>query len=394
MIAIKPDREEEAFVGFQQTITNIITAFPLCKKIIGVTLTTEAIVDNQQKNKQNANADLITDISVVCRDTIIIIEVKRFAVDARNQLNHQVDSYIESAKESDSQYSAIKYNIDLKWEEVISILQDVNIISRGSDNILIHYLKHLENRYQEWFSVKKFSDIDPDRDNEGLINKRIIRVIDNCCANEEEARQFSNRYIIPLDCGWASEVQIDMDYIKKSLKVIIWLGDTKTQGWVLLNKTNNDFSWVYNNILNVDNKKYNMEVNPYLRLAHFHSGKQYSYFDGNYYGVKFGKDKNKWYKLFDDISGWQRSDWDKLKGKFIKDYKGIIDYTEFVKEFKFNFENSNRSYVHVSFGFEITTYIPYKDIQVIDKSSKTEKGKDKVAELVRNVIDEYLKMIG
>ena len=44
------------------------------------------------ENKNDGNNGLITDIIISCKDTLVVIEVKRNAVDARLQLKQQVNT--------------------------------------------------------------------------------------------------------------------------------------------------------------------------------------------------------------------------------------------------------------------------------------------------------------
>jgi len=65
----------------------------------------------------------------------------------------------------------------------------------------------------------------------------------------------------------------------------------------------------------------------------------------------------------------------------------------FGASFSSNFENSNRSYVHVSFGYETSIYIPSSVIYKYEKNSSTLKGKDKLAEFISNIIDQIMNKI-
>lgn len=103
----------------------------------------------------------------------------------------------------------------------------------------------------------------------------------------------SGRYIIPLDYAFTSEAQISMDYDTNRLMITIWSGDTKWQGNCLLNKTFNDYSWIYTNSLMVDGNKLEVLTEPYLRLAHFQTSIVIEYFIKEYYKNNFGVSKEK-----------------------------------------------------------------------------------------------------
>jgi hypothetical protein len=87
----KPQRLNDKEIGIQQQIAKIVQSYPNPQNIIGITLTTASPI-NMIENKNDDNNGLITDIIISCKDTLVVIEVKRNAVDARLQLKQQVKS--------------------------------------------------------------------------------------------------------------------------------------------------------------------------------------------------------------------------------------------------------------------------------------------------------------
>jgi hypothetical protein len=348
------------------------------------------------ENKNGANSGLIVDIVISCRDTLVVIEVKRNANDARLQLKQQVESIAaEVARQGGNPPD--KELLDGTWEDIISILQDVyNISGSNEDSILGHYLNHLENHYQQWFPISLLTDILIDRENESAIDKRILSLIKNCCKNESDAEKYSGRYIIPLEYDFCTEAQLSMDYESKRLMITIWSGDTKWQGYCLFNKkTANDLSWVYENSLIVDGLELDLLTKPYLRLAHFQSTIIAEYFDKAYYQNNFGVSKKKCMELYNDITReWKKPEWQQLKDILKNKYKGLVDMSSFEPNFKSSFESSNRSYAHVSFGYETTVYLPLDIISKYEKNNSTLRGNDKLASFISKVIDELMKKIG
>ncbi|HYE11114.1 MAG TPA: PD-(D/E)XK nuclease family protein [Patescibacteria group bacterium] len=383
---LKPQKPGDKDIGIQQQITKIVASYPNPQNIIGITLTTSSPT-NWIENKKDDSNNLITDIVINCKDTLIVIEVKRNATDARLQLKQQVNSIISEVVKQGGNVPE-KVLLDGTWEEVISMLQDVHALTGyNSDNILGHYLKHLENNYQEWFPISLLSDIEISVENQTAIDKRIHKLIRNCCASDGDEEQYSGRYIIPLNFDFAAEAQVDMDYRTSSLMVTVWPGDTKWQGYCLLNKTVNTLDWIYDRKIIVDEIPFKVITEPYLRLAHFQSSIIIEYLDKQYYKDNFGTDKEKCKGLFDDISReWKRHEWDELRHLLLNKRKGLINENSFNEEFQAKFENSNRSYVHVSFGYETTIYIPMDIINKYEKQGSTEKGKDKLAILVSDII--------
>ncbi|GAB6152894.1 hypothetical protein JCM17380_16440 [Desulfosporosinus burensis] len=392
-IVIKPQKPGDREIGIQQQISKIVESFPNPQNIVGITLTTSRQT-NWIENKKDDSSNLVTDIVINCKDSLIVIEVKRDATDARLQLKQQVNSIISEVVLKGGNLPE-KVLLDGTWEELISILQDVYLLTGcNAESVLGHYLKHLENNYQAWFPVSLFSDIEITRENEVAIEKRILKLIRNCCQNNGDENKYSGRYIVPLSYDFTNEAQVDMDYETRSLMVTIWSGDTKWQGHCLLNKTLNNLAWVFDNVISVDNISLKVVTEPYLRLAHFQSSIIIEYFDIQYYKDKFGIEKEVCKKLFEDISReWKKQDWNELKRILFTDYKGLIDEDSFNKDFKTKFEETKRSYAHVSFGYETTVYIPIETVKKYEKKGSIEKGNDMLATYVNQVITTLIDKI-
>lgn len=58
-----------------------------------------------------------------------------------------------------------------------------------------------------------------------------------------------------------------------------------------------------------------------------------------------------------------------------------------------SFESSNRSYVHVSFGYEVTVYIPEKTFKHIERKGNSEKQQDKLAQFINHIIETMINKI-
>lgn len=238
------------------------------------------------------------------------------------------------------------------------------------------------------------SDINISQDYQISINKRLLKIIQNCCQNEDEEKKYTGRYIIPLNYSFLSEAQVDMDYDKKSLMITVWPGDTKWQGYNLYGTTKHDLSWINENEIIVDGMKLELLVEPYLRLAHFQSTILALYLDRRYYNHHFGTDKVKCLALWGDITKeWKRSSWDQLKNKLLTEYKGIIDKVEFEQGFENKFENTNRGYVHVSFEYEVTAYIPENTFKQLERKGGDEKQDDRLAQFINRVIKTMIDKI-
>ena len=153
-------------------------------------------------------------------------------------------------------------------------------------------------------------------------------------------------------------------------------------------------SWVYDKSLTVDGHRLALQVNPYLRLAHFQSTIIAEDFDKEYFQKNYGVSKEKCMDLYNDITKeWKRPDWPQFKSILNGKYKGLVDMDRFESSFKSKYENSNRSYTHVSFGFRTTVFLPLDVINIYEKNNSTIKDEDKLANFILNVIEQLINKI-
>ena len=389
----KPQRLNDKDIGIQQQVAKIVQSYPNPQNIIGITLTTSSPI-NMIENEYDDNNGLVIDIIVNCKDTLIVIEVKRNAFDARLQLKQQVKSIASEVVRQGGNLPDTEL-LDGKWEEIIVILQDAyNLTGNNFNSILGHYLNHLENHYQQWFPISLLTDIVFDLDNEAAVEKRILSLIKNCCENESDAGKYSGRYIIPLEYDFCTESQLSMDYELNKLMITIWSGDTKGQSYNLLNRTSNNLSWVYEKSITVDGMKLNLLTKPYLRLAHFQSTIIAEDFNKVYYQNNFGVSKEKCIELYNDITKeWKKPDWHHFRTLLKDKYNGLIDMSIFNSNFQKSFVDSNRSYAHISFGYKTTVYLPMDVIAKYEKNNSTLRGNDRLASFILEILNQLIKKI-
>lgn len=389
----KHGRAEEIDIGIQQSVTKIVDAYPSTKLIIGMTLTTEKHVQWTELKEKSGDA-LIADIVIQCKDSLIVIEVKRNATDARAQVQAQVESIVAEMRKRNEDAPTVDY-VNGSWEDIIELLSQVySITGKDERSILGHYLKHLEHRYGQWFPVSLLSELAVTPENQAQIDKRLLKLIQNCCDNEDDEKKYTGRYIIPLNYCFLSEAQLDMDYDRKSLMVTIWPGDTKWQAYNLFKTTQHDLSWLNTKQFTLDGANLELVVRPYLRFAHFQSTIFAPYINRAYYDQYFGTDKEKCMRLWKEITReWKRNTWDELKEILLVKHCGLLDEEEFTQGFNDKFEQSKRGYVHVSFGYEVTAYIPEKVFVHLEKKGGCERKDDALAKFIRRVLRAMLDQI-
>jgi len=384
----KPEKSEDFDVGFQQTIKQIAAAYSDLSIIVGITLTTADDFASDTKD-DDTNSNLITDIVVLVSDAAIVIEVKRNQTNAQQQLSQQIGSLINELSPQGNTGNIRSATLSGTWEEILSILQNsLALLHEDRRGVLAQYLQHLELRYQNWFPIKKLTEIEIAEGNAALIDKRITALIQNCCKNPDDAKKYSGRYIIPIDNNYATEAQVSVNYETKDVEVEMWVGDTKSQGFRYFTKIAKDLQWIYDTQLGVGAQQYPMCVRPYFRFAHFQSTITTEFLDSAFCDTNYETDINRWLALWQKVSReWKLDEWPRLKTVLTKELDGIIDNDRFLDRFDVNFEQSNRSYVHVSLGFWITVSIPYDVVCKKENASLLGlKKKDALAELVNTLI--------
>lgn len=387
MTVPKPERTEDFDVGFQRSIKQISESYSELSSVIGLTLTT-TMKGDESCSSSEANSDLITDITVVVGDTAIIIEVKRTDENASVQCQHQIVSLTNALAKDGKSFELDSILLDGTWDEIIDLLQkSAELIQENDRGILSQYLQHLNFRYQQWFPTRKLSEIDFSEENASLVEKRISLLAKNCCDDPDEAKNQWGGYTMPTDKPYAGAVLITANYGEKALDVKIWVADTKSQGRQYFDTLKDDLSWVYESQLGVGNQSFDIVVVPYLRFAHFQSTIFNAPLVYSYYNENFGADKQRWYELWKAVSyEWDRDDWPSLMELLTKTYKGIVDSEDVCQKFISNFEETKRTYVHVSLGFEVTVPIPYSVVVQKERESDVHlKSSDVLAVLLESI---------
>lgn len=391
----KPENFDDFDIGFQQSIAQIADAYSEASLIIGLTLTTVAAEEGSETSKE-ANPNLITDIAVAIGDAIIVVEVKRTNENAFNQCQHQVDSLEAKLCDDNKDADIATILLDGTWEEGIELLQQSgSLLQECPQGILSQYLEHLNYRYQQWFPVKKLSEVNFLEESNSLIEKRLYTVAQNCCENPDEAKKQWEGYSMPTGRPCARFALIAPNYNKRSLQIKLWIADTKGQGQRYFQICSDDLSWIYEENICMGNRDFKIDVVPYVRFAHFNRTIFQAYLLDSYYTEFFGTSKDKWLTFWKDISHkWWRDDWKSLVKLLKERYAGSIADEEVDSEFKRYFLDSKRTYVDVSLGYEVTASIPHDVLVEKERASAIQpKESDKLAALVKDIVEKMLHCV-
>ncbi len=346
------------------------------ESLYAVALTTERISDFSELPRETQ--DPITDIAIMVNNIGIIIEVKPSNENCVAQLKNQVNKISEKlVLENATIYKS------LEWGDIINLLEKTLMIQRsfGRDTYISqNFLEFLEINHPTWFPIKKFSEIPFSREDKNyyLILKR-LKDIKQTLVGNEQLIEISDRFAIPVNENWASEINMGLNSEKEALDLKIWPGDTKGQGIALFeeNKALNFFE-LNKAIGEFENVKFTYSISQYLKFSHFQKGMFWISFNDY---KKFNREN------FNALSGrWKKEKWDGfsilMSGIFPEEWTNLSNTSNWNKFVI----NSNRTTFDLSMGIEFKISIDYKEIQRLEKE-------DRLIPFLRNLIDKMISDI-
>ena len=157
---LKPSVPDDLIIDLQVAIKEIPQEFHEIRNVVGITLTTEK-KEFYNRECEGVNTRNITDMIIISKDTLIIIEAKRDKADATEQLRGQLNEFKkEWEKLRESSIDKVSL-IGLEWEEIIDCLLDLNKYIEEKDALLNDYIDHIKNRVPSFFPVLTFSKLKP-----------------------------------------------------------------------------------------------------------------------------------------------------------------------------------------------------------------------------------------
>lgn len=359
------------------------------KKIIGVTITAQAIESNEiDKILPYGSETPLPDFLMWSEDILIVCEVKKTKEVAIAQLKNQINSIISSQETNEGLVVSYK---SISWTDVlikhIEPYREFALVN-GLNHLWINEFKnYIETYYADWVPVPLLNEIEPslvDQNiNNYLIEKRLYDILRLFSGRELNYRADS-LVTAPIDFLWATEVAINLDTSNNSptVNLRLWPGNTKGQS-MYLNHSN--FLWANEVILSVENRKFLLKSEPVIKFSHV-MGK----FIAN---LSFGEDKElalNFYRNNDfiDVNGnWHRDSWDDLEGIFDK-----ADFFDWRKSMKWNenFRMSGKNFLFLSCGFEVEIKIPFSLFQENDRKDRSGKIN---AELIGNTLSSFKSIL-
>ncbi|AYZ13723.1 hypothetical protein EGY05_18040 [Chryseobacterium arthrosphaerae] len=313
-------------------------------------------------NKANKNKSHITDILITINDIAIVIEVKRNDDDCRSQLYQQVAAFTECVN-PDSVYA-----LDFNWKKLMEMVTQVNgfqILNRQNNRFLVDFIDLVKSHNQNWLPVAPFVSIANIPQNKDKFKKRMEAAL-SVVSEDLNILDYSDRIGLQISNGWASEIVINVqknNLEKLDLRFGIWPGNTKAQGWKMLNELKKHSHWAPPQEIIVNNERFNVNWGYEIKFCHFNRFITNIVITDKH--IKDGKSIIS-SSIHNKYTGkYKRDEWSELES-FLDEYiKEDFNWRKYMKWEK-NFLQTNRNYLTLSIGYEIETIIPVDYVQKID----------------------------
>lgn len=374
----KPESSDDWDIRVQVKIEKLAEEELEIQRIIGATLTTEH-QDFYENEVLEDDVNNITDMIILSRGTLIIIEAKRNNVNATKQLKKQVNEFIDKRKGIDSTFVVEHKYISLTWDEVVESLNHVNFLLGDRDAILHDYIEHIKYSAPSFFPVQTFDKLNQNDFNQ--IKRRIERFAKNYRGNNED--------IVPRmgkeDTVYWVRLH-DKDYVKElcyqnygsELELQFYIGNTVGQGYALYNS---DYNLSVLDISDLRIKDYSLKVicQPNMKISDAWGKWK---FDTNVNT----KDSNVLREIFHDICGRKKSENNQDLYRLLDEYSDVINLVEFKEKFSNAFKKSDHSYtflISLTVGIYIKT--PIQIMAKIDKTNPISMESDSLVEFTKEI---------
>lgn len=370
--SFKADNSESKLVIDIQKSINDLDSFG---HVIAVSTTAEELSYEEVLELDRNTESPITDITIELNDILVIIEVKRTKEDCREQLLDQISSLSGDPE---------VFEKDLSWSKVMELASNVSSFQGqvgDVNHILSDFISFIKYKHADWLPTRRLEFIQFPENLENKNSPNFVQLEARLSDIKQEmgiGEISYDRNAISVDWGWATEFNIklrkkdNIDY----LAIICWAGDTKAQGKNLFggNRKLNLLSEI---------NGYEIEVQPYIKFAHFNSGRTRIWdLKPEEYNTTHTR------SFFEQVAGrWWKEKWEdfnKLISEIIPDWKERC-------EWKGEFEEYDRNYFDLSLGIRTSLFVPYKNAQKLD-STRTREGKlaDELRESA-NQLKEYIE---
>lgn len=391
-----PSEKDQAEIDIQIDVTTLNeNEF---KRIYAISVTTEnlSMLDffNYSFNGHKKYTP-ITDIFISINDIAFVFEVKRWGEDCRQQLYNQIFKLTTKDQKEDSKSiqqipnQEIVVPLSLDWKRIMTLATIANNfcnIVNSPNQFLKDFIGLVQSFNTNWLPITPFASIPNTPNMDAKRNQRLIAAINNV-PEFMEPLNYNDRSGFGVNFGWAKEILPYFERDSKgnlSLNVYIWPGNTKGQGWKVFYSEKVDD--LYNNKeVVINGKPFQLKIEHEIKFSHFNRYVSELDFKSSDTLLDLVTTEN-----FEKYSGkYNREEWPKLEAFFDNHFKKEFNWREVCK-WDEKFVNTNRNYLTLSIGYQISTIIPYDYLQEIDKK---EKDLDSVSNLFVQVYDFYKNLL-
>lgn len=334
------------------------------RKIYAIAMTGDEFLDMSDFLSLKANEDKdknITDVWIMIKDIVFVIEVKRTHENCKQQLCNQIQPLLVS-----NQGIPVE-PVNCSWPHTLRIMERIANIRqmRGDSSCFVNdFLVLCERRYPSWFPSKPFFllpklSAKSHKDNTAR-DKRLRQII---LQSGEQILGYHDRLAISCKFPWASEIIPFFRTHKNEeyLNFMIWPGNTKGQGYHVYNKSLN---WTKKGDLQIGDQTFEMDTEYELKFCHFNR-----YITGlNFNDDNLKKPTHTPNNFYHKSGKWEIERWSEFEQLLDDHFKPEFEWRKKCNWEK-HFPDTDRTYFTVSFGFATEVWIPYTHFQEIDKTA-------------------------
>ncbi|MEL6560129.1 MAG: hypothetical protein AAFQ94_18210 [Bacteroidota bacterium] len=387
-------KEHSIDIDIQRKVTDIESES--ISRLYGVTLSEKAYSMKALLDKYNFSESQdyrpVTDIYIHVKDIVIIIEVKRHDIDARQQLYNQIFQVFSKRRKDESGMDSEKINlIALDWKSLVKNIISVNNflqISHSGSQFLEDFIQLIKQFNANWIPVKPLFSLSDSKDDDHLRYQRLDTALNSQVGiNGMDVLQYSDRDGFYFHEDWANELLywFQRDQEKLCMYVAMWPGNTKGQGWNLYYNEDN-LRWRDKDQLVVDDQSYPLYQEYHLKMTSFQ--KYFTSIDFSDSQLKPGVQICNRDNFYHYSGRKKKPDWPLLEQFFDESFHAEFDWRGNC-HWKEKVFNTDKNQFDISFGFYCYTVIPYEDIKEIDKVVDNSVG---LNDYVRKVFDAFKRL--
>jgi len=326
-------------------------------KIYAVSLS-EAEMSDFWGQSHHSEYDPVCDLVITINNILIVIETKRDNIDCTAQLYNQVFNILKKQSKNIDDYKDDITPFDLNWKKLMVIAVKVASFEKTTSNsnrFLTDFIQLVKNHNFRWLPETPIGSLQCV--NTKSIYRRVESALTQFCNNDAtvEKLTYSDRLGTTFSKGWSNELLFKIADESGDLRVDIYPGNTKGQGYHIFPKDSQ-----FNNSLSI-----NDDIYPTSKCYHIKIMGQ-SYITGLWLSDDDFKTplftKDNFYKHTGRI---KRADWPTIEN--LLDHHICTDWKS-----ECNWEDkiirSKRTMFNISFGYRLSIFIPFKKLVQLDKN--------------------------